>query len=805
MPQPHEKDWKEWTVMFYFASDNPLAPSIVSQLKALKDAGFHPEANVVAHFDPHTPEMQTHVFDVNHLEKLRALGGSQFGRANDPSVGNLVLDKVWTNTDKDVSIRRNISLLVSEPLRKSLGGMINGNGAGGNGSHGGGSAESAAAAAAPAVLSEVLERHGRADFGLPVLDEAEGLVAEAHPAVSLKNFLLFCKKAYPAHRYILFLLGHGLVVGNRMFMLDEHAAPRRPASATRGGGKATKAETTPATADEELDVSGSLTLKDLSDALDAFNSRAPGADKAEEGKPEARRLELIGFHSCSMSGVEVAYQLQGKANYMMASQGPAFVGSWPYRQILLQLFNSLDASLGVKDLTDAPALISRLRDGADPISKYIRGVLPGTVNAQLALHDASREPDEKTLKALARGLRKVQNDRGLCDADGVGAIEMSGATRRLLARSGSLNGPNRRRLNRLLLADAFPGAITPKPETGASHVRELFKKKFFYSVLYNSADFELAGYSFDLCLCDLNNVGRLGERVDELAGALRAGLEGGLGLADDAVPLARELILLAHWDAQGFWQDTYTDLYDFCFRLWRRCRQVLSWKDSPPPAGSKQFEVLDGIVKACEGVMKVLGSGSEERAKSDPAGEAERVVVRAEFAGAGYQYTHGLSIYFPWSRPAGTFFEKKYKKDYRFGRETKWHEFLDEYFEKTRRESSGQERQKMREAEGLPPAPLPSEPTGELLSGQQARTAAEILETLLPRINARVSADGQLAKGAGNDATGKGAGNDASGDDCDCPSVKNYPPFTGAPDAAGAHSPNFYEQAGVISSPKSSS
>ena len=31
----------EWTLMFYFASDNPLAPSVVSQLKALKNAGFH--------------------------------------------------------------------------------------------------------------------------------------------------------------------------------------------------------------------------------------------------------------------------------------------------------------------------------------------------------------------------------------------------------------------------------------------------------------------------------------------------------------------------------------------------------------------------------------------------------------------------------------------------------------------------------------------------------------------------------------------------------------------------------------------
>ncbi len=46
------KDPVEWTIMFYFASDNPLASSIVSQLKALKDAGGHQQAHVIAYFDP---------------------------------------------------------------------------------------------------------------------------------------------------------------------------------------------------------------------------------------------------------------------------------------------------------------------------------------------------------------------------------------------------------------------------------------------------------------------------------------------------------------------------------------------------------------------------------------------------------------------------------------------------------------------------------------------------------------------------------------------------------------------------------
>ena len=50
---------------------------------------------------------------------------------------------------------------------------------------------------------------------------------------------------------------------------------------------------------------------------------------------------MVGFHSCSMSSVEVAFQLAGTAKYMLASQGPAYVGSWPYRSLLVRLFNDL--------------------------------------------------------------------------------------------------------------------------------------------------------------------------------------------------------------------------------------------------------------------------------------------------------------------------------------------------------------------------------------------------------------------------------------------------------------------------------
>lgn len=87
---------REWTVMFYLASDNPLAPGTITHLKAIKNAGYHPEVNVLAQFDPHTINLPVHVFDVNCIEKMKNPNKANIGFAgNDPFVRNLVTDKLW--------------------------------------------------------------------------------------------------------------------------------------------------------------------------------------------------------------------------------------------------------------------------------------------------------------------------------------------------------------------------------------------------------------------------------------------------------------------------------------------------------------------------------------------------------------------------------------------------------------------------------------------------------------------------------------------------------------------------------------
>src|SRR5205807_5090011 len=104
---------REWTLMFYFASDNPLAPGIVSQLKAIKQAGFHPEANVVVHFDPNADNTPVHIFEVNLVNKIRADGKHKIGfPLHPPLVRNLVEDKLWGKKKKEI---------IRATLKKELG------------------------------------------------------------------------------------------------------------------------------------------------------------------------------------------------------------------------------------------------------------------------------------------------------------------------------------------------------------------------------------------------------------------------------------------------------------------------------------------------------------------------------------------------------------------------------------------------------------------------------------------------------------------------------------------------------------
>jgi len=495
---------REWTLMFYFASDNPLAPGIVSQLKSLKAAGYHPDANVVTQFDPYTEGTPTHIFDVNLLNKLKNPGVANIGfQGNDPFVRNLVEDKLW----RDQETRG------GTPVRKALQDLLR--------------SEHQITYTAPVPPNDKLTHQ------LKLREPME----EPDPQESLKSFLDFCRLRYPAKHYALFILGHGVVVGNDVFLYDEHASKQ------------------------------SVTLTELGLALKEFKS---------EVKFENAEFEFISFHSCSVSSLEVAYELQDTAKYMLASQGPAFVGAWPYRSILIRIFNDL------------------VRWGS-------------TINVK------------KMLLSIYR----------YC--------------------------------------------------------------------LHNSADYLLAGYSFQLTLCNLEAVKNIKRPMEELARALTKGLKD---------PTTKDVIQLAHLKSQSFFQELYTDLYDFCFCINNKIRELQEQH------GDAFIRPMASLFTACDKVMDLLVKEQPPRCGVDPT--VDKIIIDAEFVGYQYQYSNGLSVLFPWIRPVADRRILSEYKDYKFTKEfvkelpkdpvrepskaftkqfedSSWLSFLEEYFDKTMRDPSSME------------------------------------------------------------------------------------------------------------------
>jgi hypothetical protein len=553
---------KEWTLMFYFATDNPLAISAVSQLKAIKDAGFHPDANVVAQFDPFTEGTPTHVFDVNVVNKLKARGAADIGFKDDElAVRSLIEDKLWRDEETTspppaaAGATTSNHELVRNALNRVLQTRYNIN-------------------YKPPVAPNV-----NSNFN-PISDRLE----EPGAQTSLREFLRFCADKYPARHYMLFMLGHGVVVGNDIFMLDQHASEQ------------------------------SLTLTEMGEILAEFKHTI---------ELEGSKFDLVSFHSCSVSSLEVAFELQGTANYMLASQGPAFVGSWPYRQILVRIFKSLE------DRSGTPV---NMRD---------------------------------------------------------------------------------------LMFDIY------------------------HDCMLNSADYLLAGYSFQLTLCDLERVRSTQAAIEKLAAALKDGVANDLTTAD--------FILLSHWKSQSFFNEMYTDLYDFCFCLSNKINDLRKAGGRPTPA----------LIKIEAATIEVMKKLVKENPKNPKHPDLQQLIVASDNLGPAFQYSRGLSVYFPWSEPPKDSPILSQYRQYRFSTdfENSWLDFLHAYFESTQRPVSSDEPDPMRFLPGLPTngtAPID-------------QSLEEDIASLIYNGEGVPDLRGSLGRGDKTDPT------DKTGGDYDTVSIKNFP------------------------------
>jgi len=182
-----------------------------------------------------------------------------------------------------------------------------------------------------------------------------------------------------------------------------------------------------------------------------------------------------------------------------------------------------------------------------------------------------------------------------------------------------------------------------------SNVHSEFAKSIVDAFINFYADYTLGGLSVDQAALDVGAAEGLKDVVKELADALVAELQNESAYKPQKRPTQsfKDALLLAHWEAQSYSGELFVDLRDFCECLRTRY-----------PVGK--------VAKACNTVIEFIKS--------------ETFVLTSAYSGPVYQYSHGVSIYFPWASVAPF-----YKRNLEFATESGWADFLELYTNETRR------------------------------------------------------------------------------------------------------------------------
>ena len=180
--------------------------------------------------------------------------------------------------------------------------------------------------------------------------------------------------------------------------------------------------------------------------------------------------------------------------------------------------------------------------------------------------------------------------------------------------------------------------ITDEPsERRRKHERREIANAIVNEYVNYYVDYSMGGLSVDQSSVDLDRVEELRTAIDHLAKVLCD------ELAREDPKFKKELVF-AHWEAQSYNGEQFVDLYDFCDLLVEHCSS-------------------NKVKTAAKRLLKTR----------------KRFVKHSCYSGPTYQYSKGVSIYFPWAEIDPAY------ADVLFGRDSKWRGFLEIYVLATRR------------------------------------------------------------------------------------------------------------------------
>jgi hypothetical protein len=192
-------------------------------------------------------------------------------------------------------------------------------------------------------------------------------------------------------------------------------------------------------------------------------------------------------------------------------------------------------------------------------------------------------------------------------------------------------------------------------ECGES-VTEHFVKEFIKS----QDSFTVGGVSVDMAAWDLSRLPDLTIAFDALSEVLIACFDD----AESRIYRQMERVILqVHWQCQSYMYDQNVDLGDFCELLDRECGLIID-----ELGGGEDTAILKEVQQKCRAVLN----------------ELRKAVILSGFSGGAYQYSNGISVFFPWSREGYEVSRKNYEslwfaKDAGRSKEFSWAGFLKKY------------------------------------------------------------------------------------------------------------------------------
>ena len=196
-------------------------------------------------------------------------------------------------------------------------------------------------------------------------------------------------------------------------------------------------------------------------------------------------------------------------------------------------------------------------------------------------------------------------------------------------------------------------------ENDASNDPRRVAERFVKNFVRSQDSYTVGGVSVDMAAWDMSKFEDLAKAFNKLAEALIKCFED----EDSRIYSQMERVILqVHWKCQSYMYDQNVDLGDFCELLDRECGKVV--KELGP---GDDVKTLKGVQKACRNVLAKL----------------KEAVILSGFSGGSYQYSNGVSVFFPWSRQAYQVSKKNYEGLW-FTKESKrkkltWTDFLKKY------------------------------------------------------------------------------------------------------------------------------